>query len=243
MNPLSKLFKKERFTTGFKSWEVAKAASTGYSHAVDVLAKKFSPDNEANFTRSQQVLCAMLLAAHIYPQKHFTIIDFGGGLGQYYFDIRRHVPSSTHMLWRVVETPEMVAAANKLFLPSLAKPGDSLTFATAMPSTNVFISIASGSLQYVERPEDTFHQLSNISMFVVLNRMPMIGSMDDMLTVQNEDFISSSFPHWFLSRDKWERIFDRNHKMLSHWDCPLDRITFNGADLVHHGYLLGRKRI
>lgn len=79
-----------------------------------------------------------------------SVLDFGGACGYHYFLARGILPSNVALRWTVVETPEMVKAANEL-------ANDELNFSSDLSSAvarteRIDLLHTSGTLQCTDRP-------------------------------------------------------------------------------------------
>lgn len=63
----------------------------------------FISQNEVNLT---------LFLTQLFNKKTISVIDIGGACGAQYFFLRKLLPDSVRLSWRVVETPAMVARAS-----------------------------------------------------------------------------------------------------------------------------------
>lgn len=108
------------------------------------------------------------------------VLDFGGALGRHYFGVRSVIPASRRLNWTVWETKPMAQAGNRRFR------SDELTFVHEAEELrdNYDLGIASGSLQYVERPWDTLRILLSKVSLLIVDRLPLIDGASDRLTIQ-----------------------------------------------------------
>lgn len=122
----------------YESWKDAAAESTGYDNA-DILGKvktatsilRDNPDlfeydtilkktTEYNW----HILTFLLLVSNEY-NNNLNVIDYGGGLGNLYFQYRRFLNNS-NICWNIIEQPVFVNEGNKNFANNELKFNNSI---------------------------------------------------------------------------------------------------------------------
>jgi putative methyltransferase (TIGR04325 family) len=128
----------------------------------------------------------LLSAINQYISVHsvdsIKILDFGGACGAHYFEMRRFIPERIKIKWLVVETSQMVLAAQNMKLDN-----DELTFYDSLELINIPIDIihSSGALQYVPEPYEYLSKLLNFNAkWIFFNRMIFNEGNRDIITVQ-----------------------------------------------------------
>lgn len=248
-----KRFKRSRygFEGHYPSYEAAlKACGTAGYHDEVIVAKTLErllalkdelqrhPDRID--VRTQQVLSALLLPIE---QRHdpqiLRVLDFGGALGNLYFQLKRFLPPGLTVRWVVVDTPVTVAAGRQHL------EDEHLTFQSDLSEvTGPFdVIVVSSSLQYMERPTETLRDLVALEgRYLLINRTPFLAGPDDRLTVQRvpPEIYTGSYPAWFLSESRWLGLFEQQGLALRmRWTTP-DLKQLDGQWHPDQGMLLER---
>ncbi|MBV8255593.1 MAG: methyltransferase, TIGR04325 family [Chitinophaga sp.] len=173
-------------------------------------------------------LAILELANKIYiqqPDTPITVIDFGGGDGDYYHTTRLLLSSFIKMKWIVVETPAMTAAmqANQtqelFFVSSLEK---------ALEIANkVNIVFTSGTIQYTPDPQQTVTDLCKVQAdYLVFNRQSLSEETFNIISIQSSplswhgsgstlpDAFTEKivrYPHTSLKRELFEQTLRTNN--------------------------------
>ncbi len=171
----------------------------------------------------------------------FHVLDFGGGLGEHYFSLKRWLGKP--LTWTVVETEPLVAAGSRHLTE------DGLRFASDLLSVrdrNYQVVLASGVLQYLPEPRLRLRELSELATpYLVLDRLPLMDVERDRLTIQKADptLFRASFPAWFLSERAWRKtLADAGWSVLLEWDVREDAPFLDGRRRPHKGFALERSR-
>jgi len=160
------------------------------------------------------------------------VIDFGGSLGSFYFQHRKHFRDLKQVRWSVVEQSHYVACGRKEFQDDVLRFYE--TIEECMAEGSVDVIFCSSVLEYLEKPYD---MLANISRsgapYILLDRTPFIMGDKDRLTVQHvpDSIYSASYPAWFFSSSRFEQAL--NHLGLK------EIIEFDGEDDVGIGAFKG----
>ena len=99
------------------------------------------------------------------------------------------------------------------------------------------LGIASGSLQYVERPWDTLRLLLSKVSLLIVDRLPLIEGTSDRLTIQRVPpwIYRATYPAWFLARANWARA--TGGAVLDSWSLP-EQVWLDRQRVTDAGYLL-----
>jgi putative methyltransferase (TIGR04325 family) len=216
-------------STGYRTEEITRrAAGRLEAQKRDALTNHLDP-------RSQQILAALAVVLSHNPGQTLRVIDFGGGTGHYYYLMRRYLD---HLSWAVLETPEMAAACG-----AFANAQLSFHSSTDTLTGEYDIVIMSSVLNFVEEPLATFRKLSERALFCLINRLPLIPSERDRLTIQRvpPSIYRASYPFWFFSENLFLRAIEDTHKVLMRWDVPQDKYFLDGRVVVSCGLLLERR--
>jgi putative methyltransferase (TIGR04325 family) len=204
------------FEEGFKSWEAASAASTGYDHA-SILEKARNAllkvkRGEAAFERDTVLLdrpqrahpvIVALLKAAMANAYQLTVLDFGGSLGSSYFQSRAYLNRLSRLTWCIVEQPHFVECGKREF------ETDTLRFYENVDKCardhRVDVVLLSGVLEYLRSPFDLLTDLVRHGFaHIVIDRTPLIRAGESHITVQHvpASIYKASYPCWFLSRSQ-----------------------------------------
>ncbi len=189
--------------------------------------------------RMMQVLAAFLLALERPNGQPVRVLDFGGGVGSYFFVLAPLLARRWNVEWTVCEQPALAAAGAQAF-------GSQIRFVTALDqlgSERFDVAFASGSLQYLPEPAVTCDALLARSDALVINRTPFIPSAADRLTVQQVRMADGLMrcPAWFFSRDGWwSRIRRSGSRIDLSWPSPEDHAVLDGQGVGYAGFLARR---
>jgi len=229
------------FYGDYKSFAEALSHSTGY-HTEEITRKvagRFEAQKRDAATthldpRSQQILAALAVVISHNPGRILRVIDFGGGTGHYYYLMHRYLDD---LSWAVLETPEMAKACG-----AFANSQLSFHSSTDTLSGEYDVVIMSSVLNFVEEPLATFRKLAERAPFCLINRLPLIPSDEDRLTIQRvpPSIYTASYPFWFFSEKLFLRTVEATHRILMRWDVPQDKYFLDGKAVLNCGVLLKR---
>ncbi len=197
----------------FASWESALEASgkIGYSTGNQNELRIFRSQLASNVQPSVwawTTLAAVLFAATLRPNK-LSVIDFGGGYGETYWQFRDFVGSNTSIEWNVVEIEGKVLIGKAEF------QNDSIKFFRGIeeiPATIDSCLLFGGVLQYLSDPyalvaESLLHR----PLIVALDRTPLLDDANggEQFFVQKvpEAISGSAHPLRILNKERLENIF------------------------------------
>lgn len=209
----------------FSSWQdVCRLAGAGYldpriaAHLLPsytALFERLRRNPDLATDRTLRLLGAALVALRGIGDREAHILDFGGALGGHYFQIRPLLPASIKVRWTVCETEPMCETGSKHFA------NDELSFVSSLAAVNgsAALVLASGTLQYVERPYETFRALARRAPFVLVDRLPLTIGDRDRLTIHTVPpwQLRVIYPTWFLSADRWQGEVDG--RAVISWEC------------------------
>jgi putative methyltransferase (TIGR04325 family) len=187
-----------------------------------------------------QNLAATLVAMGETAQAERSVLDFGGGLGIHYFHLRRYLGRRSPLRWVVCETVPMAEEGAKNFA------SDELSFiSTLEQAPGPFdVLISSGALQCVPEPTETLVKHAALSSHVLFNRLPLIESDRDRLTIQkvHPSIYAATMPIWFFSKSRWlAKLDELGFDVTMRWEVPQDVLWLDGQSLILQG-LLARRR-
>jgi putative methyltransferase (TIGR04325 family) len=209
----------------FRSWKEAREMATGYDSPV-ILEKVLSSvkeqrDGGANFTRDGIVLENARLPYHILAMifrqgaidgGQVRVLDFGGSLGNVYFQCRPLLAGIKDLKWNVVEQRNHVELGNREFGDSRLRFHESLDTLDSAPNVLLLSSV----LQYLEDPYAQLEKLLALRpATVVIDRTPIALSGEEFLTVQKvpPSIYPASYPSWVFSKQRLLAAMSRSYEL------------------------------
>lgn len=190
--------------------------------------------------RVLQNLAAALFAISNVTHRPLSVLDFGGGLGIHYFQMSPFLPGGATLSWLVCETAEMAEEGNRRFATG------GLRFISSIDEAQgpFDLVISSGAIQCVPAPADMLARHAALSDRLLFNRLPLIASERDRLTIHNVDpaIYAASIPIWFFSERRWFAQLDGlGFDVAMRWTVPQDVLTLDGEQVILQG-LVARRR-
>jgi len=153
----------------YPSWEAAAAASAAYRNDL-VVYGRLTEEIRAGAGTSSRII-SPLLAAILLAGGRARVLDFGGNLGQVYFDVCRRAAEHIES-WSVVDFGDVVALGNARFADTKLRFFPTIEDALVGGNPNVVLCFH--VLQYLQSP---FEYLSRLTAWapaaVVLNELPV----------------------------------------------------------------------
>lgn len=220
------------------SWQDAIAGSLGYSHSTTVqrtLDRRHSADfsnQEIVDDRMRRVAKAIQLAG-IASNTELSILDVGGGWGDYFWGLQRLL--NCKLNYTVVETEELIHQ-----LPVGLTAIENLTFSSQLPQSNRFdIVLLSSVLQYVQDPWRLLRDASCLSEFVIINRLLLVPEQLSGFAVQRSGFFRRvSYPIHLLSEQEFLIRVQNIGSIISRWQAPEDTAVIKFRLFSNQGFLL-----
>jgi putative methyltransferase (TIGR04325 family) len=171
--------------------------------------------------------------------RKIKVLDFGGAYGNHYPFIKKFLGEKLGS-YVICESEAVSNAFNKLETGDLAW----ISNLQEIEDDSFEIVITSCALPYVPNPRDFFQELSRISRWIVMDRMPVFSEKKSVIFKQNavtSEKERVSYPAWFFSKDELFKWFDEFglHSVIE-WDVPEDRPFVLGKRLPYEGFLLNR---
>ncbi|RME57500.1 methyltransferase, TIGR04325 family [Candidatus Parcubacteria bacterium] len=230
------------FQGDYPSCEAAERAAGGYD-APAILEKVRQAAlkvkrGEAVFERDSVFFCheeyrwptlACLLRIAAENGGRLRVVDFGGSLGSFWFQHRKHLLGLKDVRWTVVEQPHYVACGREEFQDETLRFAGTLE--EAGPADAIFCSSV---LQYLPDPYEWLKRLAESDIrWLLLDRTPFIEADRDRLTVQHvpPSIYPASYPAWFFSR----RRFGEALQLAGY----IERVRFAAEDDVGIGRFEG----
>jgi putative methyltransferase (TIGR04325 family) len=232
------------FTGNYPSFEEALKASrtTADDNYQQAATRKFAierarrgRDELAPIPRVSLGLLAALEHIALHGEERLDVVDFGGGMGHHYFELRPHL--NRPVAWHVVELPQTATQAQELF------GGAELTFHDELAAVPVCpnVVVASGALQYTSDPFGYLQRLAGLgSRWLLIDRLPLIDGPHNRLTVHTvpPTLYDARYPAWFLSRERFEAALTGWSRRL-HWQAS-EVIALSGSFVEYGGLLVER---
>ena len=237
--------------TGFRkveSWESAVRKSSGYE-SVNVIepivaaARRLQSDSQTSFvsnSRYQQIAAGMLFSI---SQERFNIgepirvLDVGGAGADYFYQFQKFAPQ-INFDWTVLETPALAEAMANEFGRNLTN----LRWLDSIKNTRETydVVLCSSVLQYVENPFELLAILVKKSKFVIINRIPLVGSPEHFYAVQNiiTNGKRSSYPVHFFSEKAFLTELTQHGDVGMKWLVIEDQPVINRKAWTQHGLVL-----
>ena len=132
------------------------------------------------------------------------VLDFGGSLGSFYFQHRKHFSALKQVRWSVVEQSHYVDCGRKDFQNDVLR--FYATIEECMADGPVDVILCSSVLQYLENPYEILSNLVRVGVqYILIDRTPFIVGDNDRLTVQHvpPSIYPASYPAWFFSEQRF----------------------------------------
>lgn len=213
------------FTGDFPSFEEAAQHAVGYD--TDVIAASaesnliellgcLSTQTETHVLY-QQAHSAICFARDRLGSKRLSVLDVGGGNGNYFCQLSRLMPG-IELQWTIVETAKVVSRCAPL-LPQVR-------FSTTIPDERFDIALVSGVLQYLPDAHEVLKKCTSKARWVILARIPVHDGNQDRFMVQHVPaaiFLGTLPFRVFSLSDLDQHLEKIGTKILSwanHWDDP-----------------------
>lgn len=139
------------------------------------------------------------------------VVDFGGGAGTGFIQLRGAIPSEVAIQYEVIDLPAVCAAARQLF----ADDGR-VTFLTQVPTAAAppDVVYANGVIQYVDDYRGTLRMLAGLrAEYLLLSRTAIWPGA--RFATQQINLDGHVLPHWFLNeREVFEFLHDLGYTPL-----------------------------
>jgi len=234
------------FQGDYHSWEAAEQAAEGYDtpaifERVREAALKVKR-GEAVFERDSvcfyheeyrwpTLACLLRVAAE--QGGKLRVLDFGGSLGSFYFQHRKHFVGLREVRWAVVEQPHFVQCGNKEFANDVLAFYE--TIEDCVSAGRIDVIFLSSVLQYLPEPYGWLRIFSETGIpYLLLDRTPFIDQNRDRLTVQHvpPEIYPASYPAWFFSRKMFAEAVEKSgYREVARFEA-LDNIGAGGYEGV-----------
>lgn len=208
-------FRRHGWFGSFASWEEAERVSSGYDSAVILEKVKIAllkvKNGEAAFERDSVLFHEMkydwpiigsLTWVAAQQEGRLNVLDFGGSLGSTFYRNKTLLKYLKDVKWNVVEQPSFVKTGKDLFEDDQLRFYNSID--DCLTENQVNVVLLSSVLPYIKNPYGLLGDLE-ISKFMIIDKMPLISSEIDRLTIQKvpKRIYPVSYPAWFFSENKF----------------------------------------
>jgi len=165
------------------------------------------------------------------------VLDFGGALGSFYFQHRKHCQCLKEVRWSVVEQAHYVECGRTEFQDESLRFYESMS--ECLEDGGVDVVFCSSVLEYLEDPHAMLGKFSKLGIkYLLLDRTPFIEAERDRLTVQTvpASIYSASYPAWFFSSFRFKSELNKlGFNQIAEFDTEDDVGigTFKGVLLAH----------
>lgn len=218
-----------RFEGDYPSWEAALSVASGYG-ADEIIERSLEAARkvrlgEAAFERDAVTFdrveyslpfMAGLLRVAAQSGGQVRVLDFGGGFGSGYLQLKSFVPNAVDVKWGIVEQDQIAEAGKTEF-----ETDDLRFFASfdaCLDAVKPNVAVFSSSLQYLPEPYAIIDRTGEAGIpHVIVDRTPVSGLERDILSVQfvPEHIYSASYPCRVFSRQRFLHAFSKRYTMLA----------------------------
>ncbi|MFN5830262.1 MAG: TIGR04325 family methyltransferase [Bacteroidota bacterium] len=240
----------------YPNWKEAEALCSGYD-SQNILEKcknalLMVKNGEAVYERDSVIfnevqysfgLLAGLQRAALENNGKLTVLDFGGSLGSTYFQNKFFLNVCKEVNWCIVEQSHFVDCGKTFFEDNQLQFFYSIDDCLAKHKPDVVL--LSSVLQYLDKPYDWLNQLMSYNIpYLIIDRTAMLDEDKDLLTIQlvPDEIYKASYPSWFFSKSKLERILLKDYKLISFFDSGFTPPTVvNDKHKVYWGGFILKK--
>lgn len=156
----------------------------------------------------------MFWLSQINPPEGLKVFDFGGGIGQTYYQYSRFLPTAQLAQWTVMDLPEVIAGRNV----ATQQRAPALKFTSSLrdcEGCNVFV--AAGSLHYWEHAiADLADALGGLPQHVFINRSPIRQKGESFISIQGGE--NWAFPCLVRNSEELEKEFAQlGYEVVDKW--------------------------
>ena len=248
-NPIKKLasyiFKiRYGFFGDYKTWISAAEDCGGYDEGqiLEKVVKSIRKvrDGEMPFERdgvlfnkiqySWPLLAGILFAAARSKDQKISVIDFGGSLGSTYFQNKKFLDRFSNVSWNVIEQNNFVKIGNDEFTTNTLKFCTNIQNIPESIKPNILV--ASGVLQYLEKPYEIIDELLSEFDFdvIVVDRQSFDSNGKERIVKQvvPPSIYKASYPCRLFAEKEFVKAFtDNGYEIVE---------DFDGADGFGKGY-------
>lgn len=233
------------FSGDYTSFEEAARNAVGYDDpnagiaAATRLAAMIAGTNPVEIDgRFQQVHSALCIVRERLQKQRISVLDFGGGSGNYYFRLKDYFPEDS-LDWTVVETPNMVQACAPIGSSHVA-------YLTDIPDGQQYdVAVVSGTLQYLPEAYGWLERIMSAAKWVILTRLPVREALNDKFMVQTvpSHIHNGSMPIAMFSESKMRTAIETCGRIEQTWLVALDEGSLAAVGAKPLGFLIQTRKI
>jgi len=144
------------------------------------------------------------------------LFDWGGNVGLQYFAFQRYLSYPPELIWRVNDVPAVTALGEEI---ARRESASALRFTTSLEElAEADVLLASGVLQFIEKPFDELRGLRALPRDVIVAKLPVYDRAD-AVTLHN---MGTAFcPYRLFNRDDFLAEFARlGYRLVDAWITP-----------------------
>ncbi len=241
------------FFGNYDSWDAALQNATGYDSEIILNKVKNAmlqvKEGKAVYERDSVLfdqihyswpLLAGLLRIAALNKNRLSVLDFGGSLGSSYYQNKAFLADLDELRWSVVEQDVFVRCGKDYFETKNLK--FYIDVETCRNQQKPDVIILSGVLQYLKHPYQFIDSvLAKQFEHIIIDRTSFLLTDEDRLTIQKvpPKIYKASYPAWFLSINKFKRLFRNEYNFLFEFDALGNS---NIAKSAFKGFILSRKK-
>lgn len=227
-----------------KNWESAVSGSSGYQspktistiEGSDPVVDKQTINQNLLGNRFLQVASAILSGLNFEQMKSETpirVLDIGGGLGEYFFLLQKHVPN-IKFEWLILETSAVCQLAKT---KQIATPDVSWTDSLIDSSGTFDFVLLSSVIQYVEKPLELIEMAMQKAPLLIFNRLPLSTNPHNLVCIQRPGLLETkgSYPVHILSEKLFFSYLSARGHIMSRWLVPEDVAVVRFRKIMNQG--------
>lgn len=171
-----------------------------------------------------------------------VVIDFGGGLGETYRQVRRFLRSSINIMWFIVEQDHFVDVGKASYQTSNLKFFKSMDELPLNQTPNIIIF--SGVLQYVKNPLAIISKSIDLGVnWIFVDRTPVTMDSNNIVALQKNSkiFNYSCYPIHIFSEEKLLSYFEDKYDLFTHFNALDGTLNTFSQEINFKGFLFRKK--
>jgi len=145
-------------------------------------------------TRYNETILPIIAGIVLGEQGKVSILDFGGGIGFSYYQVRESIPEPEKMTFHIVENESVCKSGDRFF-----EHTENIFFYPELPNTTEKFSIVhfGSSLQYIENWRELLSKVAQYSPSYIIFSDLYAGDIPTYASIQN--YYNSKIPVWFFN--------------------------------------------
>jgi putative methyltransferase (TIGR04325 family) len=176
----------------------------------------------------------------LFSNRPLQVLDFGGGLGSWYFDFVDIFGKSSVAKWLIIEQENFVKSGSKNFEDGTLNFNEYAAF-DLIPQKFDFV-VFSSVIQYLENPYEVLSEIYTIDVpYLIINRTPFwIGEFDRCAIQRNKSF-GESYPSWILSEPGFKKFIHTKWEILDEFYSSDNQHLLSGLHRVRYKSFILKK--